>query len=200
MKLQRGLAGSQAQDSVSELVVPKHSMAVLIRVTCTMQHSGSSTFQACIKQAPGNAQMPVMLSEHCRGTSRSAVAGHVTACLQPLRAIELAQKWSMARDANRVKAQWLHTGSMVGGVVDKDPVHVIAVLVEVPHFLDATRPHVQGHLHAQILSAGIQLVIGCAVLVPGTQQPCCSVGSQAPSSTLSQGQSTPQHFLLMRKP
>ena len=40
-----------------------------------------------------------------------------------------------------------HTGSVVGGVVNEDPVYVIAVLVEVLHFLVPARPHVQRHSH-----------------------------------------------------
>lgn len=65
----------------------------------------------------------------------------------------------------------VHTGSVVGGVVNKDPVYVIAVLVEVLDFLVPARPHVQRHRHPQILSAGVELVTD-SVQIPATQQPC----------------------------
>ena len=69
----------------------------------------------------------------------------------------------------RKDGQRVRTGSVVGGVVNKNPVDTFGVLVEVTHFLDPTCSHVQWYSHTQILGAGVQLVAH-AVQVPAIQQ------------------------------
>lgn len=61
---------------------------------------------------------------------------------------------------------WQRTCSVVGGVVHKDKVHLIAVLVEVGHLLQAAGAHVEGHSYPQVLGLTVQLVHGCPVLIP----------------------------------
>ena len=63
---------------------------------------------------------------------------------------------------------WQHTCSVIGGVVHKDEVHAIAVLVEVGHLLQAAGAHVERYPDPQVLGLTVQLICGCPILIPAT--------------------------------